>query len=392
MKIRLSSAQIRNVLIILFFPTILYQYPCFAQNTQELKTREFNLTLATDDPGLLIERKIDFDKEFPFTTMPDFKGSEIIYGHMKTGDEKFDIPFAWDVSNAALYIDANRNADLTDDTDAVFRTEEGMWQEFEDIKLNLHYLSTTLPLSANISLSKFDEYTYGSASFVYGFKQNITLDNKKYKLLVTDNLDGQLNEQDLFAILPEDPNNMLLPQMCSVYLPERLFIEGKCYQCVFEYRVDDSDKLAVDASFTEVPIICSQVRINARFIERLVLVGGDITSILFKPRDTVSVPVGKYECIDICLAASDRQLIASDNPGMLELTIGDTEVFDFKAGDPLKPSVEILKRAGRNLTLSYELKGSAGESYPSNFDYEKPPLFEAYKGEKLIASGEFEYG
>ena len=371
---------------------ILCQCPCFPQTTQELKTHEFNLPLATDDPGLLLRMEIDFDKKPVFTTKPDFKGSEIIYGYMKTGDDKFDIPFAWDFSTATLYIDANRNADLTDDTDAVFRTEEGIRQEFEDIKLNLSYLSTTLPLTVSISLNKFDEYTYGSASLVYGFKQNITLDNKKYKLLVTDNLDGQLNKEDLFTILPRDPNNMLLTQMCSVYLPERLFLEGKCYECLFEYRVDDFDKLSVDATFTEVPIICALVQINAKFIERLVLVGGDITSILFQPRDTISVPVGTYECLDICLAASDRLLIASNNPRTLELTIGDTEVVDFKGGDPLKPSVEILRRAGRNLTLSYELKGSAGESYPSNFDYEKPPIFEAYKGEKLIASGEFEYG
>ena len=64
----------------------------------------------------------------------------------------------------------------------------------------------------------------------------------------------------------------------------------------------------------------------------------------------------------------------------------------LKAGGPLNNTVT-ASRQGQDLVLNYHLAGAGGETYQlAKQDTSKPPAFAIYKGDKKIASGDFEFG
>jgi len=72
----------------------------------------------------------------------------------------------------------------------------------------------------------------------------------------------------------------------------------------------------------------------------------------------------------------------------ITIRAGRQEVL--KIGAPLVPTIK-AQRQGRILRLSFELLGVGGEAYTTG-DRSTPPTFTVYKGQREIASGEFEFG
>ena len=73
--------------------------------------------------------KVNFEKE------PDFSKRNIVRGLIPLGsDKKNYVGFAWDRATKKLYIDLNRNKDLTDDPNGIFENKgRGSYQYFRDI-------------------------------------------------------------------------------------------------------------------------------------------------------------------------------------------------------------------------------------------------------------------
>ena len=108
-----------------------------------------------------------------------------------------------------------------------------------------------------------------------------------------------------------------------------------------------------------------------------------------RPEETVELPPGEYRlqaarlkggytCNGMGISGGDWVTVAVDKPATL------------KVGGPLVPTIKV-QRQGRILRLSYELRGVGGEAYTGG-DRSKPPTFAVYKGQKKIASGNFEFG
>ena len=71
--------------------------------------------------------------------------------------------------------------------------------------------------------------------------------------------------------------------------------------------------------------------------------------------------------------------------------IGKTTAV-LKAGGPLDNNVT-ANRQGPDLVLNYHLVGAGGETFRlAKRDTTKPPKFAIYKGDKKVASGDFEFG
>ena len=133
-----------------------------------------------------------------------------------------------------------------------------------------------------------------------------------------------------------------------------------------------------------------ELKIEGKFIKQLVLENKLSERQRFDhPAESIKLAAGKYVLREAHLEGgyncyiretSDKDWIAVDanKPGTL------------KAGAPLKQIVK-AQRQGRSLELDYELLGIGGEKYTAS-DRRKPPTFTVYKGDKKIASGEFEYG
>ena len=113
------------------------------------------------------------------------------------------------------------------------------------------------------------------------------------------------------------------------------------------------------------------------------------TKSFVKPDASVFLPPGRYSIEEIELQGgysagpsfgfSDQEFVLSpDKPCRL------------KCGAPLAPTVTV-KRAGRLLTMDYQLLDAAGREYQES-GRDNPPSFAVYRGDRQIGSGTFEYG
>jgi len=136
-----------------------------------------------------------------------------------------------------------------------------------------------------------------------------------------------------------------------------------------------------------------ELKLEGRYIKQLTLERReDRNRVKFdQPGESIKVAVGKYRLREVHLEsgyACQEWMLPELKQNWIEVDEDKPSVL--KAGAPLKQIVT-AERQGRTLELNYELLGIGGEKYV-NSDSNKPPTFTVYKGDKRIASGEFEYG
>ncbi|MBN1973520.1 MAG: hypothetical protein JW787_07760 [Sedimentisphaerales bacterium] len=115
---------------------------------------------------------------------------------------------------------------------------------------------------------------------------------------------------------------------------------------------------------------------------------------LVNPGKLVSLPIGKYFIRNLVIADQEQYSLGTNTKPASEtdwIKITKDEPAILKAGAPLKQVIEI-KRQGKYLVLNYKTLGIDGRQYNKTTNREKRPSFSVYKGDKLIASGEFAYG
>ena len=133
-----------------------------------------------------------------------------------------------------------------------------------------------------------------------------------------------------------------------------------------------------------------EMKIEGKFIKQLVLESKDGERQRFDhPEENIKLAAGQYRVREVHLEGGYDCIIwqFSDEDW---ITVDANKPATLKVGAPLK-QVVAAERQGRLLELSYDLTGIGGEKYGVD-DRSKPPTFNVYKGDKKIASGEFEYG
>lgn len=108
-----------------------------------------------------------------------------------------------------------------------------------------------------------------------------------------------------------------------------------------------------------------------------------------RPEGSIELPLGEYRVQEVQLEGG-YTYDASMGSGRLQdpVVVGQQETLTV--GAPLKQTINI-ERQGRVLTMSYALLGAGGEQYTGG-DRSNPPRFIIYRGDKEIASGQFEFG
>lgn len=133
-----------------------------------------------------------------------------------------------------------------------------------------------------------------------------------------------------------------------------------------------------------------ELKLEGKYIERLVLQRKNGRTERFdQPAETIKLPAGQYRLLEAYLE-SGYSCRSSSTPTVDWITIAEDKPAVLKVGAPLKQTVK-AQRQGRTLVLDYELRGVGDEIYTSS-NRNKPPAFTVYKGDKEIASGEFEFG
>ena len=174
----------------------------------------------------------------------------------------------------------------------------------------------------------------------------------------------------------------------------RTVLSAAVLACVFlvspvSGAAPETQETAVDGPASKPAV--GQLRIEGRAIERLVLADeSQETTEFARPGESVPLPAGRYFVREVELTGGFRCYAwIGGEEDWIQVPADPSPVV--KVGAPLTPKVRV-KRAGRLLTLDYELVDAAGRRYTPRDHTTAPPQFTIFKNGQTIGSGSFEYG
>ncbi|MBZ5499418.1 MAG: hypothetical protein LAP85_23720 [Acidobacteriia bacterium] len=375
----------------------LFQAPVRSQTAA--KSAPLSVSLKYAEKSSLATRIELSKQEVKFRREPNFGGNDkVIRRALKIGPGQNDfIGFAVNFTSRTLYLDLNQNLDLTDDPQGVYKSvmvrgPSGYFAYFRGVRLDLGNNG----INRRYLLEPF--YFLGENSTSIGIRSlyegEIELQGRKWLFQVQDNLDGQFDAQDKFLITPVarsgDPKALTYRPMA---LPRILFIGGNQYQLAFAFGAASGVAL-VTATLTEHRSPMAEVTLDGKFVRRLILQGDARLAILESPGRTVTLPADNYRIQTVYLVP------AADKPVLTGVSTSETSRITVAAGAPNRlqigaPFVSSVRaeRKGSSLLLSYVLKGAAGEEYTvMTPDRRNPPKFVIYRGDRQVASGNFQFG
>ncbi len=338
----------------------------------------------------------------PFKKEPAAAAGKIIRGVLNFGGGSSNaVPFVWQRDAGKLYLDLNRDQDLTDDPAGAFsaRTAPVYFQTFTNIHLLFNTAAGKCPALADIIFYDYGsepECTLAIRSFWQG---KVTLQGRDWQVGIIQNNLAQSGsfENGRLLLRPWEKRNQpfttLPSSLDTVPFSRELFVDGQAYQLDLAARTPDSEaKLALQ--FTEQSVALGELKITGKFIQRLVLPGGSYLVVLDQPAASVKIPAGSYNKPDILLEQNGVEAYCYSSQLQVGggISVGDKTPAVLDAGGPLTNSVT-ASRDGQDLRLDYRLIGAGGATYQLvNRDVSKPPQFAIYKDGKKIESGAFEFG
>jgi hypothetical protein len=339
----------------------------------------------------------------PFKKEPAPASGKIVRGVLEIGANSSNaIPFLWQRDPGKLYLDLNRNQDLTDDPSGVFlsRKENGVYyQTFANVHLVLETTFGRCPVLADLTF-----WDNGSEPNCHLWVRSLwqgklTLQGRDWQVGIVQNV---LNESGSFensrlVLRPwekrDQPYSIYDGSLASVRFSRNVFLNGHAYQLEWLARSQNGEPKPV-LQFTEQSVPLGKLNLPGQDIRRLVLSGGPYRVILDQPSAVVKIPTGNYSEPEILLETNGATAFSTADVSHCDkqVSINDKTPAILNVGGPLTNSV-IATGHGRDLRLDYRLVGIGGEMYQRTFqNRSKPPSFAVYQGAKKIASGTFEFG
>jgi hypothetical protein len=373
----------------------LLSIPMPGQTAGAGKTLSFALNFVKQGAPLPIKvgkQEVRFRKE------PAWGNDKILRRALVVGSEKSDfIGMAFNLTRRTLQLDLNQDLDLTNDPAGVF---EGKWPSgnssyiyFNGVQLDIHKNGMNRPSLLDIYVSN------GDVSLIYvrsSYQGEIELYGEKWRMQVSDNLDGVIDREDRFSIsslASSAAARSERTEFVALPVPKRLFLGGRQYQVEFTFARNE-DVPSLTAGFSEINSPLAELILDGNSIQRLVLESADAgLVVLDTPAKPISLPAGKYRIQSIALQGSLPYTINASNVSQIPaFTLTAGAPYHLKAGGPLRSGVTAVP-SGSLLKLSYDLKGMGGESYSvANLNRSQPPKWIVYKGDHQVASGYFTYG
>ena len=353
---------------------------------------------------------VELDGGEPFEKEPDFGQREILRGTMQyygPSHGKTIIPFAWDKSESRLYIDLNKDGDLTNDPDGVLQSDDrtsGAYQRQEFPEFDLHFETGKGPFRYRLGVSLWDYSYRKQADFRIrsGYGGTVDLHGVEWHFGVNDEMAGEIRSGSNMTVQPisqpgtgEKPAGYSTNFISSLRAPERLFIDGRCYDLDFEFRKSNDEYPSLSCTLTEKVVPLGELLVEGQWLNELVLKQDDMYVLPPLLDQAVAVPSGDYHCETVRIKYGDQHWASPQKPREITVTVPEGAQGVLKAGGPLQNAVRI-ERVGKTLKFHYELKGIGGETYDAQqitgYDNEKKPAVAIYKGDMKLGGGQFEYG
>jgi hypothetical protein len=346
-----------------------------------------------------------FPKEPPLGNAEVFRGIICLPKHSGPS-----IPLIGDKTQRRLYVDRNRNGDLTDDPSFQAKGEKDvLCQYFENVVIaspqgpEAGLWNVTVLLSKPGSTGRDPDAGYVQSAWV----GEVNLHGNKWQMAIQDDLDGQITPRDkMFVVEPgffdveREPNALMNILSREALSPMRkIWLDGESYDLSF--RLGPGEKGGVlNAVFTESPSPAQECEIAGTGIAQLLLksAGSDKdqpgTLALFrKPGRTIRVPPGEYYARVYLDGGPDLGMAWFDGFNSKQtFRIGPGASAVLNLGGPLKPTL-YAQRTRSNLSMTYSLEGVGKDRYDFLRKTEiAVPKVTIYKGNRQIAAGNFNFG
>jgi hypothetical protein len=335
----------------------------------------------------------------PFLKEPETSPHHVFRGLLQLGqDTNNPVALIWDQPKRKLYLDLNRNLDLTDDAGGVYSSiNKGLQQTFANVTVPVNTAAGFQPTVLDLQF-----YTDANAGWAYAhlvsrswWQAKVTSAGQEWQVAAVDHLFGQDGPAAAKFLLLRpwaDRTNLVSlydPSSGIVPFPRRLFWLGQAFQ--LERRFDTSGAAPVcKLEFTPQRPPLADLKHSGEFVYYAVLRDTNgYTAVLREPEGTVQVPQGVYAVSAAWLRKGAAEAFQLSYEPMLLKTATATNLV---LGGPLTNWV-VLERAGRKLQMNYQLRGADGRYYRmAEQDRSRPPEFTVYYGSKKALAGKFEFG
>ena len=326
---------------------------------------------------------------------PETKGAKPVYGALQLGKERMEL--AWDKAQRKLYLDLNRNQDLTDDPGGVFSASaKGSYQTFRNIHLSATDEGGEWRFLVDLNLHEFGRSRLnGYASLRSFYAGKVELAGRSWQVGLVKRSVDRVGADESVTLLFRPWEDCT--QSFSLYdrsadtfaLRKKLFLQNQAYSTRTSFEGEgESSKPRLELVPQQTPL--GELRVSGEGVHRLVLESrGDYTAIFDAPSGVLRVPLGTYNRTQVRLQKGDNEAFGDFDAAV---TVSDKTVATLPVGGPLTNSVTV-SRAGRWLQLSYKLIGISGRPYELvDRGERKAPEFAIYKGDRRLATGKFQFG
>ncbi|MCX5636956.1 MAG: hypothetical protein NTX52_04585 [Planctomycetota bacterium] len=360
------------------------------EHTFELKWQQKGEGYSFSEP---LDRNVPFDKEPQLGANGIFRG---VLNYPGQTNDNAGVGFIWDKSEGRLYVDLNKDGDLTNDPNGILESERKQRADFQNFPAFPLSFSTRNGISryqVKADMQGTEWFQQAGFTIRSGYSGQIDLYGGQWRFSVNDNFEGIVQKGSRLSVSPtgKDATNFI----SSLPSPESLFLEGQCYDMAFEFRKSDNDYPALWCKLTERTVPLATLRVEGRWISQLVLGDDDVLVLPPLTEGAFSVPAMPLSVKKCCLKYEKDKPEISPKANMPSVHLLENQEMVLRIGGPLGNSVDI-KRAGKILKFNYELVGVGGEKYDvqqiTNYDNNKKPSIAIYKGDMQLAGGKFEFG
>jgi hypothetical protein len=337
-------------------------------------------------------------KSLPFKKEPALSRGKVVRGTWQLGgDASNAIAFVWDRGARKLYVDVNRNLDLTDDPGGVYSSGSGgvdYFQVFSSVRLPLQAGGSSRAMLADLNCYDYGQQPNFNAGLHSFWQGKVTLQGKDWQvgLLGLTSARGMSFEGGNLLLRPWSERTRLFSlyngSLAAVPFSSKVLFGNQAYGLKCTSRSAGSTEL----QFTEQAPKLGELKIAGTYVQRAMLGGGPYQVLLDQPQEVIKVPVGSYSTAQVALRRGETEAYLEQQfQSVGRITVSEKVPAVLQAGGPLTNSVSVARR-GKSLALNYRLTGLGGSYQLVNQDRSHPPEFTVYHGDKKVSSGKFEFG
>ncbi len=334
-----------------------------------------------------VEFIISPTEELRFRAEPVYAGSRIERIPLPLSDDRTEfLGIAIDVDAERLYIDANRNLDLTDDPEPFpARSSEDSMMFFNDVHLVLDHDGLAIPYVLSLNIS-FGYFTQVLATIHSGWEGHAEIDGVDFRIAVMDNLNGRFGEGDGFEFAPVHAQRAVTP---SSTIPAIVMANERPFALDLSLvePTDADETPAIRATLQPSDTAMGVVNIQGQYISQIMFDGP--TQKTATGAGPLHLPSGTYTVRRVLL--EDGWVFDQERwESAWMFTVPPQGETTLAAGGPIRETIT-ARRFRRSIHLSYENEGIDGFEYMNN-NRAGPPGFVVMKGDKEVAAGTIEYG